>query len=542
MPARLQIPFNVSILELTPAKLFNIKPVTSLDIVEGRTRQFHPEGLYSSEIFGPVGSPERSLKMSYINIRIKVFHPFIYKTLEKIRGLYTDILRGNTYAIWDDSISDFKVSDKNNPEAKTGYEFFLKHWENIEYHETNSDERKDSIALIKKFQKKALTDKVVVIPAGLRDIEDNGGRFVEDDMNNFYKKLLSISNSISDSTVRNNPEVVNGQRNSLQREFNALFEHLLAMVEGKKKLMMSKWAARRVFDTTRNVITAMDASVKDLDDPYAPDFNSTIVGMYQAMKALRPVVVFHIKNGFLSKIFLDQSQPVKLINKKTLQQDPIMLGNEYFDRWMTEEGIEKILSTFGDERIRHNHIEIAGRYLGLLYVGPDKTFKIISGIEELPSPEMKKYVRPLSLIELLYISIYKHVYKYPAYVTRYPIAGMGSKYPSITYVKTTIRSDPRTELDDTWQKQEDGYAREFPLTGDSFVNSLIPSVARIGGLGADYDGDTSSFNAVFTDECMKEVTDYLSTKNAYIGTDGKLMASVNVDTVGFVVHNLLTDM
>lgn len=542
MPTKITVPFNLSILHLTSELVANIKPVTALDIMEGRTRQFHRDGLYSTDIFGPVGSPERSLRMSYINIKVKIFHPFIYRMLEKIRSVYTDIIRGETYAIWDTSVNDFKVSDRNNPDAGTGYEFFLKYWRQIEFHKTNSDERNDCIKVVQDNFAKALTDKIIVIPAGLRDIEDKGnGRLVQDEINDFYRKLLGISNSISEATVRNNPELINNQRNSLQREFNALFQHIQNMLEGKKKLMLSKWAGRRVFDTTRNVITAATEVVRDLDDPYAPDFNTTMVGMYQGMKALRPIVVHHIKNGFLSKIFRDPSQPVELINKKTLRKDPIILSSDYFDRWITEEGIEKIISIFGDETMRHKPIEISGRYLALTYAGPDKNFKIFSGIEELPDPAMKQYCHPTTLMELLYASIYKHVYHNPAFVTRYPVAGMGSKYPTIGYIRTTIRSDPRHELDENWQRMPDSYAREWPLLNDATVNSLIPSVARLSGLTADFDGDTSSYNAVYTDESVREVTAYLNSIRAYVGTNGKLMASVNIDTVQLVVANLLTD-
>ena len=47
----LDIPFNISILELTPEKLKGIKPVRALDITDESKRNYHEDGLYSFSIF-----------------------------------------------------------------------------------------------------------------------------------------------------------------------------------------------------------------------------------------------------------------------------------------------------------------------------------------------------------------------------------------------------------------------------------------------------------------------------------------------------------
>jgi len=42
----------------------------------------------------------------------------------------------------------------------------------------------------------------------------------------------------------------------------------------------------------------------------------------------------------------------------------------------------------------------------------------------------------------------------------------------------------------------------------------------------------------YSDEAIKEVDDFLKTKIAYIGTDGKFIANLNTDTVQYVLQNL----
>ena len=53
-----------------------------------------------------------------------------------------------------------------------------------------------------------------------------------------------------------------------------------------------------------------------------------------------------------------------------------------------------------------------------------------------------------------------------------------------------------------------------------------------------FDGDTASFNAVYTDESLEEVRAYLNTKAAYVDPRGGLRASANVATVALVLRNM----
>jgi hypothetical protein len=336
--------------------------------------------------------------------------------------------------------------------------------------------------------------------------------------------------------------MVNTARYSLQQTFNELFETIENMIEGKKKLLMGKWASRRIMNGTRNVITSMDTSTTYLGAPGAVGFNNTVVGLYQAMKAALPVTLFHVRNGFLSKVFTAVEAPTNLVNKKTLKAEPVQLKPTYFDRWMTGEGLERVITSFRDEGIRHKPLEIDGHYLGLIYKGPDGTFRLMQDIDELPPTRDRKDVHPLTFCELLYLSLYQVLNKYPVFVTRYPVTGVGSIYPSLLFVKTTIKGEQRQELGSDWAPMGPGHvAYEFPLAGTPFVNSLVPHSAHLAPMGADFDGDTASANVTYSDESVAEVMAYLTKKRAYVGTNGKLLYSTNVSTVQLVLHNLTSD-
>jgi hypothetical protein len=532
------IPFNISILSLTPKKLQGLRPVRVLDIFDGAGNDFHEDGLFSISTFGKVGDERRSQRFAYIDIKVSIFHPVIYRALVSLKRLYGSIISGNEYALWNEDIMDFERSDAFN--GKTGFSYFVQYWEKIKFEETASVMREQNILMIEKYKSIALTTKVIVMPAGLRDIEIGAdGRVRKDEINDFYHRLLSIANTISEASVRLNPEMINTARYSLQTTFNTLFETIESMVEGKKKLLMGKWASRRIMNGTRNVITAMDTSTAYLGAAGSVGFNNTVIGLYQGLKTIMPVARFHIRNGFLAKVFSSVEQPARLVDKKTLKMVEVKLKTEYFDRFMTDEGVEKVLTSFSEEELRHKAMEIDGYYLGLIYKGPDGTFRLMQDIDELPETRNKADVYPLTFCELLYLSCYKVLGKFPLFVTRYPVTGVGSIYPSKMHVKTTIKSQQRRELGETWEPMDDEHvAYEFPITGGSFVNSLVPHSAKLARLGADFDGDTASGNVTYSDEAIAEVDEYLKKRKAYIGTDGRFTSSVNVSTVQLVLHNL----
>lgn len=534
---KIDIPFNIRLLNLTPDKLKMIKPVTSLDIFDQTRQNFHEEGLYSVSIFGRVGDPLRNKRFSYIDIKIPVFHPVIYRALDRLKSLYPEIIEGKSYAIWNSEIKDFEKS--NQSEGSTGFHYFLQHWKDIEFMKNDSVTRLESIELINKYKDMALTDKIVVMPAGLREVEYTGGRVNEDEINDYYRRILSACNTITKDAVRNSPELLNRSRVSIQRAFNELYDYIESLLKGKKKFILGKWASRRVFNSTRNVVSAMPANIEQLGDPNNNNINYTEVGLYQLIAANAPVAKYMIKTGFLSKVFTEPSAPVKLVNKKTLKAEYLNLKPEYYDTYMTEEGLDKLIALFGEDSVRHKPLEIEGHYLGLTYRGPDNTFKLIQDIDELPPDRDKEDVQPMTFTELLYASVYKKIERYPGFVTRYPVTGIGSIYPSKVKLKTCVETEKRIELLDDWTRDPDNViAREFPVTGSAFINSLSPSPYNLARLGMDFDGDTGSFTSVFTEESVKEIEDYLSSKRAYVGVDGRFINSTATELNELVFFNL----
>lgn len=479
------IPFNLDLLILSDKDTQLMRPIKVLDIMIPSTKNFHPDGLFSTEIFGKVGDERRNRVFSYIELNTKVFHPTIFKVITDLKGLYQEIMAGTTYAIFDKETKDFVKSDVIN--GSTGYNFFMSHFNELIFEEKPSPKREFGIRLIDKNRKNCLIEKMVVMPAGLRDyVIDKTGKPSEDEINTLYRKLMNLTSIISNIDSNSNKEYLDTARYNIQIAISNIYEYIKNMLEGKNKFIQGRWASRKIFNSTRNVVTSYSHEATELFGKQTLSSDKTAINLYQYMRMNMPLMINQMRTGFLSDVFVGPNVPAILVNKKTLRKESISIDSNYYDEWMTAEGLEQTLMKFSQEALRHQILELNDHYLGLLYKGPDGTYKLLQDIEDLPEDRDKKDVHPLTFVELIYLSIYKESDTIPALITRYPISGYGSIYPSYIYLKTTIRSEIREELNDNWEKS--GYiANEFPVNGLQFYNSMSVSARHIRRLNADYD-------------------------------------------------------
>lgn len=558
------LPFNVEIMNLDKERLKNLRPVSSTDIMEssgqrlgprellnskdlswdGENRlssNFHDDGLFSIGIFGRVGEEGRDSRFSYIDIKIRIFHPLIHKALSKLKGLYKDIMAGKAYAVWDEEELDFVSADELT--GKTGYQFFVKHWEQIKFRQTKSPVRNQRIKLIEKYKDRAMVDKILVMPAGLRDVRVGaGGRLEQDEINDIYRRIIGISRTVTGSNERVTSTALDYSRHLLQESFNEIYNTIEKMLTGKRGFIQNKWGSRRIFNGTRNVISAMDTSKRYLGGDDSPRASDTVLGLYQVMKGALPLTINMIRNGYVGEVFGvgDGGVSARLVDKKTLKAEFVELPSLTKDRWTTLDGIEKVVSSYHDISMRHKPVEIEGRYLALIYKGPDNTFRIFGDIDDLPEHLDRSHVSPISLVELLYLSGYQRWNDLKVIVTRYPVTGLGSSYPSNLYTKTSVVGERRVELGPNWEPLGEGHvAKEFPTKDpEAFIDSQIVSPIRLGGLGGDYDGDTCSANILYSDQAIKEIDKALNSREAYLDPKGGLRTSADLDTVSLVLRNM----
>lgn len=478
-------PFNLSLLFATDQGCRYLRETKVTDIYDGVTNNFHDDGLFSVATFGRVGTEERDSIFSYIRLNTTVIHPMIYDTLVRLKRLYKEIILGQTYAIFNEETKDFESSDMI--EGDTGITFFIKHLPYIEPDKRKSRRRNLYIDIIEKYKKNCLMSNCLVIPAGFRDLHvDQEGVETQDEVNDLYRRLISIASSISLVGAKQNDPQIDQQRKNLQLTMFEIYTYFENMVEGKKGVIQSKWGGRRIVNGTRNVISSLETTAEVLHGPRAPTVDDIQVGLLQTLKGASPIAVFHLKDRFLNDIFTNASQPTTLINRKTLKLEDVQLDPYLWDKFGTTAGLEKMINGFFDDRVRNKPIVIDNHYLYLVYQ-KDDVFRIFRDINEFPSHLDKQYIHPMTYSEMYYLCNYEGWYKLRALVTRYPINNMYSIYPAKVYTKTTIPAYGVYELGDDWSTKI-GFAREYPNIdiNAAWHNTATPSFTRLGNLSADY--------------------------------------------------------
>ncbi len=485
-------PFNIDLLLLSGNEsVRSLRQIKVMDIMTGMTRNFHPDGLFSTEIFGKVGDVRRSRNFGYIDLNVSILHPVYFKAISDLKELYGEIMAGRSYAIFDHQLKDFIKSDP--VDGETGYKFFLDYFTQIQFTERDSAKRTFNIKLVEKYRKNPMMDKLVVLSAGLRDYTvDENGKPTEDEINGLYRKVLRISNVVENVAVSSNEEYLNSIRFNLQIAVNEIYAYIVNILEGKGKLIQGKWTARNIDNSTRNVITPYIQKVKDRNDPQFVSAEQLVVGLYQFLRTIFPKAVQLVRDGYLTKVFPGPNVPANLVDKKTLKGVSVQIDPSFYDDWMTLDGLENQFHRFKIKDLRHEPVLIGQYYLGLIYNGPSSSrpegkgqwYRFMQSIDELPEGYDPKNVHPITYAELFYLSVFQIAPTIPGTITRYPITGFGSIYPSYCYLKTTITGLVMAELDDEW-KATGVVAPEYPKLHDYFFDALSPASQHLGRLGGD---------------------------------------------------------
>src|SRR5699024_8930358 len=120
------------------------------------------------------------------------------------------------------------------------------------------------------------------------EMED--GRVTMDEINDRYRYLLSQATGVPDFF---GPEadlsIYDRKRVSMQLTVLAIYNHYEKLLSGKKGFIQAKWASRRIFNGTRNVISSVNTSSPDLTKPNKPRFKDVVVGLYQTAVGVKPL-------------------------------------------------------------------------------------------------------------------------------------------------------------------------------------------------------------------------------------------------------------
>jgi len=501
-------PIQLDLLFLSKLQARNIPSVTTTETMSEDGLYFHEEGLFSTDIFGGVGTEQRVKQLGKISLNMAALHPLQYKNLISLDTLYKGIFESKVYAIFDEKTKNFIKADVISGE--TGYSFFMKHVNNLviprdksgktegysfvyktlkEKTPTLPKERDFKIDLFYIYRDRKLVEfkDLLVLEAGIRDyMEDEDGNAKEDEINDIYRKIINYSNMSKNFSSGFDNAGIDNLRFKMQMALTELYDYVIAMLKGKSKFIEDKWSKRATDNGTFNVLTSLPTnifSLNNLEDakPKAT-FNHTIIGLHQALRAIAPLARYYIREKFTSKIFPEGSKMGKLIDKDTLRTVTLEIHEEDRDYFTSNEGLDKLMAKIKSPDVINMPIEVDNHYLMVIYDNGKEVGPVFD--TSLLTDKQLEHVRPITYGELLYLSGYKPVEEYPGIVTRFPIADAGSTYPVLVYLKVTIESREVILLDE-YLEEEVTTLYEFPKNTSKHFGSMVVDMGHLPSLGAD---------------------------------------------------------
>ncbi len=226
----------------------NLKPVTSM-ITTTKSGDFHEEGLFSEDIFGPDGSPDRRIIFSYFELYGYAIHPAMYRILLQIdRRVEKFISTEESFILDKDGILEI------NNKGVTGMKEFIKLFPSINWR-GGTELRKKLIKLIKKETKNntMFIDKIIVIPPDLRpSIKGEDGNRMDDQLNDVYISVMRKASQLRSSGSGPLYDLLNY---SMQLAVMDHDNYIRSKIGKKKGIIRDQMLGKRIDFSGRSVIT-----------------------------------------------------------------------------------------------------------------------------------------------------------------------------------------------------------------------------------------------------------------------------------------------
>lgn len=265
-----------------------LEEVTSIKIMD--KKKFHPEGLFSEQIFGPlrnytcqcgtyygasksggvcnicnvaiVNSDERRRRFAKIILPIPVINPILFDIVSKLGGsslkkIIDELMRSETTVLYEDGNS-FKLAESSDLPTD------MRKWEGIEaiqhlVEEYSKDFDEDSEwSVVSENIEKLFIRQVIVLPPDLRPaakgIEKNNQ--IVDQINRYYMQILMKKHIMSDTmiNIRRDKKLFYHYFRQLQKDVNELYNHILDKLSKKEGLIRGNILGKRLDFSGRAVI------------------------------------------------------------------------------------------------------------------------------------------------------------------------------------------------------------------------------------------------------------------------------------------------
>ena len=485
------------------------------------------DGLLSNEIFG-ITKEERANIWGYIDLLGHYLHPFIYKIWCRMDGNIKNIVHGiKSYTLTKEG---YIVEDPTG-KGGTGLDWLYKNMPKIKIKPTESRSRKNNITFIEANRSKLFISKMLVQPPFYRDVLSNKGRTEVGQLNKYYASLLIATKSLRE-TQDFGFNLGDSAKGRVQECLLSIFKCITGTsgdpqdgtgLTGKVGIINNS-LARTVDMGTRLVLSAPELKVERLED-LMTDTEHCALPLASAIVNFKPFVVFAVKRYFDNEF--GNSELIPVLYKDKLVYGKIKNAKAIYSDERIEHEINEYINCFSN-RFKPIQVEIelengktvAGsiRFKGK-FVKPNEVLRVQKEGDILADSSLIN--RPLTWLDVLYLAANEAVQDKCVLITRYPIDSAYNQIPQKVRISTTKEIEPVLVSGKFYRWYPKIKASDISTnTSNKFIDTLNISNLLIGGMGADYDGDTVGIKGVWLQESNEELMKFIKSKSHYINFSG----------------------
>lgn len=538
--------FKVKLMEYDKfIKEEGLPEVTSTMTFEPNSRVFHKEGLFSESIYGSITDTNRFTSLAYIDLKVNIIHPVVYKEIILGSQLYKKILNRKVYALFNTATNDFETSTEDHPKSGTGFTFFCKYLPRLANRDLpESLSSRNNYLLIKKYKDNLFTSKFLTLPAGMRDMDLSSDSYKKDAINSDYSSLISYTSGLPKGDTLDDV-LFDDIKLRIQNKVNDIYTYLIyEFSKGKSGFNEGHLTSRKVAMGTRNVITASLYEGTDIDNCITIKPTETMVSLLNTIKSFQPFFNKYIRKDLFGEVISD-STTLSLIDPKTKDLKYIEVGEKTIYDLKDIDKIDRLINKFKHVGFRNSPVSIKGLdkkeyYLLLKYIDGKKIYigRSKDDLEQQCPNLDTKSIEPMRWCDVLYIAAVDICKGRHVFITRYPIDNEESNYPSSIIPSSTINSTTLDLYDgETFVMR----LPRFPTEG-RYHESVSVSSVKLAGMGGDHDGDTVNVIGVWDNKANQECSEYLDSVGSIINTEMRLKYRVDLDVTTALLHCVTSNM
>lgn len=524
-------------------ELHGWKEVTTVNYFISNTTELHPEGLFSTEIFGNTGSIERKTNWGWISLNAVFMNPHAYYVFNSLKRSIAEDMKTGANKYYVDKNGELTKLPKGQTvpadavykNIGSGFDWLKEAWPHISWRITKdmSNGAKTKRVWLKSFPIDAIFwDKFPICPAFYRDIDFKSNK--RNIINKYYTQLMHLAEIIkntddlqfynmADEEDQPTKSISHIKCQDLMNEVSLFFFKKVGGADG----FINKHVVGKATDYgARLVISPPNFNYESYKDTETDFFHSS-VPMAVAINIYSPFMIYAVKQWIEN--YVSGNRFITVYDPETNTIVDKELATSYMDEF-TSDNIRRMLDLYKkSKKYRIESITLKGTEeripIWVHFSEKDDTIQFTTNITSVVETDMDpSRFHKLTFCELFYIISEIALKDKCIDTTRYPADDYYHMYPSLMNIIPATKYIKAVVNDVEYKR----YPKLINVENNVDVEHLFNDTLKMftiypSSLGADFDGDQVSTQSLFSDEANGEAFNQMNNISHVLGIDGSIV-------------------